>query len=116
MNLIFIFLGIIHFFIKDGDEKVDVQDIRHIAEDDKMVGDAAERITEEWNVQKQLFYQQTGLNQQLPSKDKQQELQLGLQDDDESFDKELERLLSQTDEVEERKFKTYVRRKFRKIV
>ncbi|KAF3449696.1 hypothetical protein FNV43_RR10427 [Rhamnella rubrinervis] len=101
--------------INDGDEKVDVQDIKHIAEDDKMVGDAAERIIEEWNVQKQLFYQQTGLNQQLPAREEQQEQQLGLQDDDESFDKELEQLLSQTDVVEERKFKTYVRRKFRKI-
>lgn len=74
---------------------MDVQNIKHIAEDETKVGDEVERITEEWIVQKQLFYQQTGLKQQLPRDDGQQEQQLLLQDD-ESFDKELEQMLSET--------------------
>lgn len=68
--------------------------MKNIAEYDIMVGDAVERITEEWNVQKQLFYQQTGLTRQLPRGDKQQGQQFLLQDD-ESFDKELELLPSE---------------------
>ncbi|KAF3453741.1 hypothetical protein FNV43_RR04182 [Rhamnella rubrinervis] len=80
--------------VSEADEEVNVQNMKHIAESDRMVGDAAERITEEWNVQKQLFYQQTGLTQQLPKEDMQQNQQFLLQDDG-SFDKELELLLSE---------------------
>lgn len=54
----------------EADEEVDVRNMKHIAEYDIMVGDRVERITEEWNAQKQLFYQQTGMTQQIPREDK----------------------------------------------
>ncbi|KAL0552733.1 hypothetical protein IC582_011858 [Cucumis melo] len=71
---------------------VDVQDIKHIAEDEKLIGDTVEKIAEDWNVQRGVFYEQTGLDQQLIPVEADQQL---LEDHtDVDFDKELERMLT----------------------
>lgn len=40
---------------------MEVEDIKHIAEEKKLVGDAVENVVEEWNAQKEAFYKQTGI-------------------------------------------------------
>ncbi|XP_015894176.1 uncharacterized protein LOC107428195 [Ziziphus jujuba] len=82
--------------ISGASQVVDVENIKHIAEDSIMVGDAVEKITEEWNVQKQLFYEQTGLNRQLQGEYNQQKQLLLLQDGDDSYSEKLEQFLSET--------------------
>lgn len=71
---------------------MDVQDIKHIAEDERVIGDTVEKIAEDWNVQRGVFYEQTGLDQQLVPVEAEQQL---LEDHaDGNFDKELERMLT----------------------
>ncbi|CAK7345390.1 unnamed protein product [Dovyalis caffra] len=59
--------------IREASEVVDVQNIQHISDDRESIGDEVERITENWNVQRQVFYQQTGLNQRHAQKEQQQQ-------------------------------------------
>lgn len=73
---------------------VDVQNIKHISEDKNTIGDIMEHIAEDWNVQKQVFYRQTGLNQHY-SEVQQQQLEQQQEAADEDYDKELEYLLSE---------------------
>lgn len=77
---------------------VDIQDIKHISEDKKLIGDTVEKISDDWNVQKDIFYHQTGFSQQ-PHGEQQPLLQLQQeeqqQQDDDDFDQELEQLLLQ---------------------
>lgn len=77
---------------------VDTQDIKHISEDKKLIGDTVEKISDDWNVQKDIFYRQTGFSQQ-PCGEQQPLLQLQQeeqqQQDDDDFDQELEQLLLQ---------------------
>lgn len=80
--------------IKEGGEVVDVQNIKHISEDKNTIGDIMEHIAEDWNVQKQVFYRQTGLNQHY-SEVQQQQLEQQQEAADEDYDKELEYLLSE---------------------
>ncbi|KAI8005362.1 hypothetical protein LOK49_LG08G00741 [Camellia lanceoleosa] len=49
--------------IKEASELVDVQNIKHIAENKKLIGEVMEKTAQDWNTQKESFYQQTGLNQ-----------------------------------------------------
>lgn len=76
--------------IKEASEVVDVQNIKHIAENKKLIGETVEKTAQDWNTQKESFYQQTGLNQaagegpQL-SKDKENFEQ---QEDDVNFEQE----------------------------
>ena len=53
--------------VKEASEVVDVQNIRHIAENQRLIGNVVEKTVEDWNLQRELFYQQTRLNQQLPA-------------------------------------------------
>ncbi|KAL5732900.1 hypothetical protein ACOSP7_032241 [Xanthoceras sorbifolium] len=81
--------------IAEASEVVDVQNIKHISEDKESLGDKMENISENWNFQRETFYQQTGLNQ---PEEQQQQLQLHdseQQGGDDNFDQELERLLCQ---------------------
>jgi snRNA-activating protein complex subunit 1 len=85
---------------------VDVQDIKHISEDKKLIGDEMAKIIDDWNVQRDVFNQQRGFSQQPP--EEQQQLLLLQQEepqqhqddeefdpeDDEDFNQNLERLLS----------------------
>jgi hypothetical protein len=92
------------FLVKEASKVVDVQDIKHILEDKKLIGDEMEKIVDDWNVQRDIFNQQRGFSQQPP--EEQQQLLLLQQEeqqqhqDDEDFDQEdedfdqLERLLS----------------------
>lgn len=50
--------------IKEAEKVVDTKDIKHIAEDQTLIGDVIGKTIEEWNVQKETFYQKTGLNPQ----------------------------------------------------
>ncbi|KAF4357576.1 hypothetical protein G4B88_024106 [Cannabis sativa] len=81
--------------ISEASEVVDIRNIEHIAEDEKSVGNIVEKITGEWDVQKEQFRQQTGILQQHPEDHDEQEQQLLLQNGD-NFDLELEQLLSET--------------------
>ncbi|KAL5547776.1 hypothetical protein UlMin_003007 [Ulmus minor] len=52
---------------------VDVQNIEHIAEDEKLVGNTVEKIIQEWDVQTKLFSEQTGITQQHTGDHRQRE-------------------------------------------
>lgn len=93
--------------IEEASKVVDVQDIKHISEDKKLIGDEMEKIIDDWNVQRDNFNQQRGLSQQPPEEQQQLLLQLQQeeqqqhqddedfdQEDDEDFNQNLERLLS----------------------
>ncbi|XP_059631917.1 uncharacterized protein LOC132274616 [Cornus florida] len=99
--------------IKGASEVVDVQNIRHIAENERLIGDVVEKTANDWNVQKEMLYEQTGLNQQLaiePLNDEDHENFEGMennknieqeecenyeQGDIENFGEEIEQLLSE---------------------
>ncbi|KAK2411707.1 Small nuclear RNA activating complex (SNAPc), subunit SNAP43 protein [Trifolium repens] len=49
--------------IKEASSILDVQNIKHISEDKELIGDVVEKIADEWQVQKQTFYKQTGLGE-----------------------------------------------------
>ncbi|KAK2636068.1 hypothetical protein Ddye_030860 [Dipteronia dyeriana] len=79
--------------IAEASEVVDVQNIKHILEDKESLGDAMENTSENWNIQRETFYQQTGLNRPV-----EKQLQLQLHDSEQQggnddFDQELEQLL-----------------------
>ncbi|KAF6156777.1 hypothetical protein GIB67_033246 [Kingdonia uniflora] len=48
--------------IKDASKLIDVQNIEHIAENKKLIGEVVEEIVKDWNEQKELFHRQTGFN------------------------------------------------------
>ncbi|KAJ8628802.1 hypothetical protein MRB53_022125 [Persea americana] len=68
--------------IKEASNFVGMEDIKHIAESRNRVGDATAKISEEWDAQKELFYQRTG------TKNPHEESEAT------EFDKELEHLLT----------------------
>lgn len=43
---------------------MEIEDIKHIAENNKMVGDMVQEIVKEWDAQKEGFYKQTGISHQ----------------------------------------------------
>lgn len=47
--------------VKEASGRVDVEDIKHIAENKKLVGNMVEDIVKEWDVQKETFSKQTGI-------------------------------------------------------
>lgn len=47
---------------------IDVQNIKHNTENKQLIGDVVEKTAEEWNIEKGLFYQQTGIGH-LPSEE-----------------------------------------------
>ncbi|CAI8610359.1 unnamed protein product [Vicia faba] len=49
--------------IKEASGILDVQNIKHISEDKELIGDVVEKIADDWNVQKQTFYKQTGMEE-----------------------------------------------------
>ncbi|KAJ9551034.1 hypothetical protein OSB04_015079 [Centaurea solstitialis] len=48
---------------KEAEAVIDTQDIKHIAENQTLIGDVVGKTTEDWNAQKETFYRKTGLNQ-----------------------------------------------------
>lgn len=47
----------------EGGEVVDVQNIKHIAENKRLIGEVVEETVEDWSTQKELFYKQTGIKE-----------------------------------------------------
>ncbi|KAK1269878.1 hypothetical protein QJS04_geneDACA006588 [Acorus gramineus] len=47
--------------IEEAGELIDIQDIKHIAENEKLIGDKVEKIVDDWNAQKEIFYKETGV-------------------------------------------------------
>ncbi|KAL2500683.1 Small nuclear RNA activating complex (SNAPc) [Forsythia ovata] len=46
--------------IREASKEIDVQNVKHIAENKRSIGDTVEKIAVDWNFQKESFYQQTG--------------------------------------------------------
>ncbi|XP_045786654.1 uncharacterized protein LOC123881933 [Trifolium pratense] len=49
--------------VKEASSILDVQNIKHISENKELIGDVVEKIADDWQVQKQTFYKQTGLGE-----------------------------------------------------
>ncbi|XP_052199132.1 uncharacterized protein LOC127806122 isoform X2 [Diospyros lotus] len=47
--------------IEEASEVVDVQNIKHIKGDHKLIGEVVEKTAQDWNAEKDAFYQQTGV-------------------------------------------------------
>lgn len=74
---------------------VDIEDIQHISDDKVLFGDVVKNIKGNWNVQREVFYQQTGLNQHPAQEQEQQhqgyeEKNEDVNDNDDNFSRELE--------------------------
>ncbi|KAJ4720106.1 putative Small nuclear RNA activating complex (SNAPc), subunit SNAP43 protein [Melia azedarach] len=82
--------------IDEANEVVDVQNIKHIADDKELMGDTAEKIADDWNVQREVFCQQTILKEQPAEAEKQLQLHYEEDSGDDEFERELEKLLVQT--------------------
>ncbi|XP_016448035.1 uncharacterized protein LOC107773107 isoform X1 [Nicotiana tabacum] len=48
--------------IRAARDMVDVENIKHITENQTLIGDVVEKTAEDWKAQKELFYQQTGID------------------------------------------------------
>lgn len=89
--------------IKEASDMVDVENIKHITENQTLIGDVVGKTADDWKAQKESFYQKTGIPRE-PVKDSvdtareeqdklsQQEV-AEEQDDNEDFSKELEEVL-----------------------
>ncbi|KAI3929690.1 hypothetical protein MKX01_025858 [Papaver californicum] len=83
------------------EKTVDIENIKHITENKKLIGDVVEKMAECWNAQKVVFCEQTGINRTGNEGEKQVMLQGELdkcfneegQDIDEDIDNELRPLL-----------------------
>ncbi|KAL3535896.1 hypothetical protein ACH5RR_004357 [Cinchona calisaya] len=53
--------------VKEAGEVIDVQNIKHSTENKQLIGDVVEKTAEDWNTEKGLFYQQTGVGEQEPN-------------------------------------------------
>ena len=62
LAIIFLLI-LVYFLISEASQKVEVHDIKHIAENKKLVGDMMKEIVDEWDAQKDMFYKQTGISQ-----------------------------------------------------
>ncbi|OUZ99853.1 Small nuclear RNA activating complex (SNAPc) [Macleaya cordata] len=78
--------------IKEAEKKVDVENIKHITENKNLIGDVVEKMAEDWNAQKEVFYEKTGFNRRQNEGEKQVMVYEEEQQDDD-FGEELEHLL-----------------------
>ncbi|PKI61587.1 hypothetical protein CRG98_018016 [Punica granatum] len=81
--------------IQEARTEVDVQNIEHIIEDKKSIGDVVEGIADEWNTERKAFYQQTGLSLQHSSEEGHLLQPPPEREDDEDFEHKLEEILSE---------------------
>ncbi|KAI3988970.1 hypothetical protein MKX01_016541 [Papaver californicum] len=51
--------------IKEAEKTVDIENIKHMTENKKLIGDVVEIMAENWNAQKEVFYEQTGINRSV---------------------------------------------------
>ncbi|XP_028090111.1 uncharacterized protein LOC114290386 isoform X3 [Camellia sinensis] len=88
--------------ISDASEVMDVQNIKHITETKRLIGDVVEKTVQDWNVQKELFCQQTGLDHrddQGPQQPQDNE-NFGQRKDDVNFEQEGDEHFEQQDDDE----------------
>lgn len=92
--------------ITGASEMVDVENIKHIAENEKLIGEVVEKSTQDWNTQKELYYKDTGAEHRTEEAPQQprasknygeenenlEDLEQGEEDD--GFGDELEEMLS----------------------
>ncbi|CAL5339446.1 unnamed protein product [Camellia sinensis] len=86
----------------DASEVMDVQNIKHITETKRLIGDVVEKTVQDWNVQKELFCQQTGLDHrddQGPQQPQDNE-NFGQRKDDVNFEQEGDEHFEQQDDDE----------------
>ncbi|CAI9293389.1 unnamed protein product [Lactuca saligna] len=57
--------------IKEAEKVVDTRDIKHIAENQILIGDVIGKTSEDWNVEKEMFYKKTGHVAEIQSKEQQ---------------------------------------------
>lgn len=95
-------LFVLVFFLKGASDIVDVENIRHITENQTLIGDVVGKTADDWKAQKELFYQKTGIHHQPvrdsvdvvgEEQDKSQQEVAEEQDGNEDFSKELEEVL-----------------------
>ncbi|KAK9074661.1 hypothetical protein SSX86_007259 [Deinandra increscens subsp. villosa] len=80
--------------IKGAEKVVDTQDVNHIAKDRQLIGDVISKTIEDWNLQKEMFYKKTGINE-LEMLENQSLEQQNSDDSDDGFgDELLQQLLS----------------------
>ncbi|XP_011078383.1 uncharacterized protein LOC105162126 isoform X1 [Sesamum indicum] len=91
--------------IKEASQVIDVQNVKHITENKRLIGEMVEKTAADWNSQKELFYEQTGFghlsvaappqqqssNENLKRKEPCENLER--QQDNDNFGKELEEVL-----------------------
>ncbi|GMP60186.1 hypothetical protein CsSME_00023165 [Camellia sinensis var. sinensis] len=88
--------------ISDASEVMDVQNIKHITKTKRLIGDVVEKTAQDWNVQKELFCQQTGLDHhddQGPQQPQDNE-NFGQRKDDVNFEQEGDEHFEQQDDDE----------------
>lgn len=69
-------------------EMVDVENIKHIAESDRLISEVVEKSTQDWNTQKQLFYKETGVEQRASEGSEQPQANEDFGREDEHFGEE----------------------------
>ncbi|KAL0315590.1 UNVERIFIED_CONTAM: hypothetical protein Sradi_5437200, partial [Sesamum radiatum] len=91
--------------IKEASQVIDVQNVKHITENKRLIGEMVEKTAADWNSQKELFYEQTGFGhlsvaappQQQSSNENSKRKEpcenLERQQDNDNFGKELEEVL-----------------------
>ncbi|KAM3290010.1 hypothetical protein P3S67_018299 [Capsicum chacoense] len=89
--------------IKGASDTVDIENIKHITQNQTLIGDLVGKTADDWKAQKELFYQKTGIRHQpviVSHQDVQEEKEKFFQqdvaeeqDDNEDFSKELEEVL-----------------------
>lgn len=96
------------YLFEDASKVGDVENIKHIAKSNTLIGDVVEKTANDWNLQKDIFYQQTGFGPQHTKESQHEDqnddrtLQVKepnneneeVQEDDDNFGMELEELLS----------------------
>lgn len=60
-------MGVLNFLlVKEASQVVDVDNIKHIAETQRLIGDVVEKTAADWTSQKELLYQQTSFSRLDP--------------------------------------------------
>ncbi|GER29722.1 small nuclear RNA activating complex (SNAPc) [Striga asiatica] len=92
--------------IKEAGQMIDVENIKHIVENKRVIGEVVEKAATDWNSEKEMLYERTGLPVALPQDNEEEEeeeneyasynqnMQNGNKEEADTFGKELEVLLA----------------------
>jgi snRNA-activating protein complex subunit 1 len=50
------------FMLTESSQTIDVEDVRHILQHDKLLGEKVDEAVKQWDAQKEEFYEKTGLS------------------------------------------------------